>query len=207
MHIPENLLNKEERSRRAVRRRTQRQEERRETTTSAPPLADVVAERRPLLLVGMLVVMIVAGVLLAGRSTVQRQSRATAPDVRKKAMRDLTSLRIALERFRWDCKRYPMTREGLHALIHDRDYIGWRGVYVSRLSPDPWQQPYAYKSDGQDLTLLSLGPDGQRSTTDDVVPPPPTLEQVVGGSNYWQIRHPMPTNDAIRNTAGGTVSN
>jgi general secretion pathway protein G len=184
MRVPENLLDPKERERRASRRRAHRQSERQEASQS---LNDTISDKRPMIIVGLLVMMIVVGVMLAGRSTVELRP-AYRPDVQVMAAKDLEALRIALERFRFDCKRYPTTREGLRSLIYDRNFIGWRGVYVSRLRPDPWKRPYVYESDGHSLTLLSTGKDGVRGTQDDIIPEPPTVEQVAGVSNYWSIR-------------------
>ncbi len=86
----------------------------------------------------------------------------------KQAQYNLSILRIALDTFHDDCGRFPTTREGLAALIHNPQVAGWHGPYIRKLKPDPWRRPFVYASDGSDVVLLAKGPDGVEGTKDDV---------------------------------------
>jgi general secretion pathway protein G len=46
--------------------------------------------------------------------------------------------------------RYPGTDEGLKVLVEapPGDDKKWRGPYVKQLRPDPWGNPYQYRSPG-----------------------------------------------------------
>ncbi|MDW8259630.1 MAG: type II secretion system protein GspG, partial [Gammaproteobacteria bacterium] len=57
----------------------------------------------------------------------------------------------------------------LKALVEKPEQVrNWReGGYLSKISPDPWGEPYRYRSPGlkgADYDLYSLGPDGQEGT-------------------------------------------
>ena len=95
------------------------------------------------------------------------------------AKRELTVLRVALERFERDCGRYPTTREGLKALVQrPLGLSDWDGYYVTLVRPDPWNHPYVYRCDEGRMTLKSLGPDGLENTADDIPTPPISSEQL-----------------------------
>ncbi|MBL7114244.1 MAG: type II secretion system protein GspG [Kiritimatiellae bacterium] len=190
MQIPERLRPPEERKRRAARRRAKRIEQHREETrrSETVSMADVVIGKKPAILGALLLLILIAGVLLGGRSATTRERVTKQRTAEQRAMTDLTALRIALERFRWDCRRYPTTKEGLRALVSDADYIGWRGYYVNMVRPDPWGQHYVYRFDNGVMTLFTMGPDQREGTEDDMVPPPPTEEEVAGSNDAWKIR-------------------
>ncbi len=87
------------------------------------------------------------------------------------------TMRVPLERFRFDMKRYPTSAEGLAALIHaptSADTSRWQGPYVEvvdgKLPCDPWGHDYQYRSPGlknpRSYDLWSLGPDGVPSDDD-----------------------------------------
>lgn len=69
-------------------------------------------------------------------------------------------MKSCVERFRKDCGRYPTTEEGLPALYVNPSVKGWRGPYVSKLSKDPWGNPYDYDSTQRGFTITSYGADG-----------------------------------------------
>ena len=184
MRVPEHLKNPEARERRAARAKARRMEERKNIRESESPLPDLLAEKKPALLFFFLAVLVVVGGLLAGRSKFQIETRKKTPPG-EVAMRDLKALRIALERFRHDCRRYPSTEEGLKSLVSDNDFIGWRGYYVNLIRPDPWYRRYVYRLDGESVVLLGLGQDGIEGTPDDIVPPEPTAEEVAGSFGRW----------------------
>jgi type II secretion system protein G len=181
MRIPENLRSPEERERRRARARARREAERHEERVS---VSEALAEKRPMIMVFLLVLMIAVGGMLAGRSVVTVKPVQTH-DPAAVARRNLAVLRVALERFRIDCRRYPLTGEGLHALVSDRGYIGWRGRYVNQVRGDPWMNPYVYRSDGQTLSLFSRGPDGVSGTGDDIEAPEPSPQEVAGPFGDW----------------------
>ena len=94
------------------------------------------------------------------------------------AEQDLYTLRIAIERFRIDCYRYPSTDEGLKALVLDPGAPGWNGPYVNIVKPDPWHTPYNYRVSGNSILLTSHGPDTRPNTADDIQAAPPAPEHV-----------------------------
>ena len=190
MQIPEHLRSPEERKRRAARRRAKRIEQHREETrrTETVCMADVVIGKKPAILGALLLIIVIVGVLLGGRSATNREQVVPKRTAEQRAMTDLNALRIALERFRWDCSRYPTTREGLRALVSDDGTIGWRGFYVNMVRSDPWGQRYVYRFEDGVMTLLAGGPDRQEGTADDIIPQPPTEEEVAGSNDAWKIR-------------------
>jgi type II secretion system protein G len=184
MRVPEHLKDPAARKRRAARARARRTEERRNIRSSESPLPELLVEKKPALLLFFLALLVVVGGLLAGRSKFQIETRKKTPagDI---AMKDLKALRIALERFRHDCRRYPSTEEGLKSLVSDDDFIGWRGYYVNLIRPDPWYRRYRYRLEGEVVVLLSLGFDGMEGTPDDIIPPEPSAEEIAGDFGKW----------------------
>jgi general secretion pathway protein G len=87
------------------------------------------------------------------------------------AQDNLAVLQTALGAFRDDCGRFPVTAEGLAALVHNPEATGWQGPYIKALKPDPWGRPFRWVSDGRQASLLSAGADGVVGTGDDVSPP------------------------------------
>ncbi len=84
---------------------------------------------------------------------------------------NLSILNIALDAFKKDCGRFPVTDEGLAALVAEPRVEGWKGPYVFKLKPDPWKQPFSYVSDGSTMKLFSAGPDKRSGTADDILAP------------------------------------
>ena len=84
---------------------------------------------------------------------------------------NLSTLLVALDAFRKDCGRFPVTNEGLAALIAEPRVEGWKGPYIFKLKPDPWKQPFSYTSDGSTMKLFSAGPDKRSGTADDIFAP------------------------------------
>jgi len=118
----------------------------------------------------ILAVMVVAGGLLIGRVS-SRFSPAGGGTAESAARRELDVLRIAVERFRRDCGRYPETSEGLMALIKNPGIAVWKGPYVSLVKPDPWRNSYCYRLVSGHVVLVSRGPDGVMNTVDDLTAP------------------------------------
>ena len=113
-------------------------------------------------LVELLVVIIILGLLaglvgprLFGRVGQSKQAAARA---------QIELLGAALDQFRLDIGRYPLTAEGLEALVKNPGVTtGWDGPYLkkSEIPRDPWGQPYQYKAPGDhgDYDLWSYGAD------------------------------------------------
>jgi general secretion pathway protein G len=136
---------------------------------SGPVLPDFLVHRKPMHLVTVLIILVVIGAMVAGRAKAPRRKTIDRrpPFV---AAREVEVLRVAVERFRADCGRYPTTEEGLIALIGNPDLDGWDGPYVTMIKRDPWTNQYVYASSGTNVALLSCGPDGRPGTADDILP-------------------------------------
>jgi general secretion pathway protein G len=84
------------------------------------------------------------------------------------------SLKTALERYRLDMGSYPTTAEGLAVLTTApaNATANWKGPYVDSLPPDPWGEPYQYRSPGtrnkSGYDLFSKGPDKTEGNEDDI---------------------------------------
>ncbi|MEQ1823751.1 MAG: type II secretion system major pseudopilin GspG [Fimbriimonadaceae bacterium] len=111
-------------------------------------------------LIELLVVILILAILAA--LIVPRVIGRTTDAKRAKAASDIKTLKTALNNFRLDCDRYPETEEGLAALTQaPADTNGWRGPYIERISPDPWQSEYIYELVGDDqVSIVSYGKDG-----------------------------------------------
>ena len=88
----------------------------------------------------------------------------------KTAKLQIESFGSALDLFYLDTGRYPTTSEGLKALVQRPAGIGiWNGPYVKgdRIPPDPWGNPYLYRSpvETAPYEILSYGADGQEGGT------------------------------------------
>lgn len=138
-------------------------------------------ERRPSTVFMVLIVMIVVAGFLLGK--MGKGPGATRRDPRVVAAHELRALRIASERFRVDCGRYPLSDEGLKALVIDPPAPGWNGPYVSLVKPDPWHEGYHYACAGETVLLFSRGPDRNAGTVDDIIPGTPSTEDIHEGWN------------------------
>ncbi|HAS81554.1 MAG TPA: type II secretion system protein GspG [Verrucomicrobia bacterium] len=82
------------------------------------------------------------------------------------------TLTTPLLSYRINMGRYPTTSEGLDALLRrpSEDAVSWRGPYIKQLNPDPWGNPYQYRSPGDHnpdgYDLWSWGPDGKEGDPD-----------------------------------------
>ncbi|MDP2144730.1 MAG: type II secretion system major pseudopilin GspG [Gallionella sp.] len=83
------------------------------------------------------------------------------------AKQDIASLMQALKLYRLDNQRYPVTEQGLQALVTRPATtplpLNWKmGGYVERLPQDPWGNPYQYLNPGVhgEIDIFSLGADG-----------------------------------------------
>lgn len=77
----------------------------------------------------------------------------------------IDALEKALDTFRLDIGRYPLTEEGLTALTaQPSGLLKWNGPYLKKDVPlDPWGHAYVYVSPGSrgDFQITSYGKDGQ----------------------------------------------
>jgi general secretion pathway protein G len=100
-----------------------------------------------------------------------------------KAVRvQIDMLGVALDTFRCDVGRYPISDEGLHALLErPAGMAAWDGPYLRKDVPsDPWNRPFIYRSTGDGYELSSLGadgrPGGRGDDLDEVGRPEPWVE-------------------------------
>ena len=115
-------------------------------------------------LIEIMVVVIVLGILAA---TIIPQFIGTKKDAQVSAAKSsIAELESALERFYIHMDRHPTTEEGLKVLVEAPSGDGkkWQGPYVKLLRPDPWGNPYQYRSPGihhpSSFDLWSRGSDG-----------------------------------------------
>ena len=125
-------------------------------------------------LMELLLVVAIIGILAAmllpnisGRSEEARKTRAKTEIV--------STIGLALSMFESDVGKYPMTEQGLEALITAPDQVAtWRGPYIKQAKQfkDPWGSQYSYQYPGQNnigsYDLASAGPDGQLGNEDDI---------------------------------------
>jgi len=141
---------------------------------ASPPLL----ANRPLQIAIGCFLLAVAGALYVGRA--RTPGPTPLEEQRALALRNLETLRVALEQMRSHVGRYPLSGEGLVSLMHDPGLAGWKGPYVLELKPDPWQRQFLYVSDGTNVLLYSAGPDGLPRTADDLMAPR-TAAAAMGG--------------------------
>ena len=95
-----------------------------------------------------MVVVIILGILAA---TIIPQFMGTTRDAKvAKAKADIAELGGALDRFYVQLDRFPTSEEGLGALMTapPGEESKWRGPYVTKLQPDPWEHEYIYRFPG-----------------------------------------------------------
>jgi general secretion pathway protein G len=114
-------------------------------------------------LLELLVVMVIIG-LLAAYVGPKYFSQVGKSEI-KMAQAQIDALEKALHQYRLDVGSYPLTEQGLMALVNrPSNEPRWQGPYLSKLPPaDPWGRPYVYKYPGEraEFDLLSYGKDGQ----------------------------------------------
>ena len=83
------------------------------------------------------------------------------------AKQDIAAVMQALKLYRLDNQRYPITEQGLQALVTQPTTPplppNWKaGGYVERLPKDPWGNPYQYLNPGihGEIDIFSFGADG-----------------------------------------------
>jgi general secretion pathway protein G len=88
----------------------------------------------------------------------------------KAAKIQIESFASALDLYYLDTGRYPAGSEGLASLVRKPGNVStWNGPYLKGgvVPPDPWGNPYVYRSPGQNGTydILSYGSDGTEGGT------------------------------------------
>lgn len=116
-------------------------------------------------LLEIMVVVVIIGILaaLVMPRIISRPDEARAIA----AKQDIASLLQALKLYRLDNQRYPVTEQGLQALVAKPATApippNWKtGGYVERLQKDPWGNPYNYLNPGVhgEIDVFSFGADG-----------------------------------------------
>jgi len=124
-------------------------------------------------LVELLVVLAILGMILGlvGPRVMKHLSGAKS-DTAKLQIEELGS---ALDLFYLENNRYPLTQEGLQALVEKPSGLDkWNGPYLkkNKVPADPWGNEYQYQSPGQHgpYDLMSYGadnsPDGEGDNRD-----------------------------------------
>jgi general secretion pathway protein G len=88
----------------------------------------------------------------------------------KTAKIQIQSFASALDLFYLDTGRYPLSSEGLSALVQRSGGLTtWNGPYLKggNVPNDPWGKAYAYRSPGEHgpYDIISFGADGQEGGT------------------------------------------
>jgi general secretion pathway protein G len=105
------------------------------------------------------------------------------------AQTQIKDFESALQLYNRDCGKYPGTAAGLSALVANPGSCPrWKGYLASNTIPnDPWGNPYEYffpGTHGQEMEIISKGPDGELNTQDDVVSwSTEAGGQIAGGGN------------------------
>lgn len=119
-------------------------------------------DRKGFTLIELLVVMVIVGLLAALVGPRLFPKLGKGKQVAAKAQIEL--LGQALDQMRLDIGRYPVTQEGLNALVSNPGSVeNWDGPYLKKALPnDPWGKPYNYRFPGThtEYDLFSYGRDG-----------------------------------------------
>ena len=117
-------------------------------------------------LVVMIILALIAGIVGAQLLGEAEKAKADATRIQ------IRSLESALSLYRLHNSTYPTTEQGLQSLLRKPE-VGtipeqWQGPYVAgnNLPKDGWRHDFIYISDGRDITIISLGADGQEGGTD-----------------------------------------
>jgi general secretion pathway protein G len=133
----------------------------------------VLADSSGFTLIEIMVVIIILGLLAT--LVIPNITGYTEKAKREKARADIASLEGALELFRADNGFFPVTEQGLDALVvkpaTGRIPQKWmEGGYFKKGIPlDPWGNRYVYFAPGrrgEGYEIISLGADGQESEDD-----------------------------------------
>ena len=124
------------------------------------------ARARGFTLIELLIVMVILGLLSA--LVAPRLFGHIGSSKVKAARAQIEMMGSALDGYRLDFGRYPVTEQGLVALwekpAEEKDALKWKGPYLKKkVDKDPWGHDYVYKSPGAhgEYDLTSLGADGK----------------------------------------------
>ena len=113
-------------------------------------------------MIEVLIVMVILGLLAA--LVGPRMFGKVGKSKQKAAKTQISLFETTLDTYRLDVDRYPATAQGLRALMLRPDGVKkWDGPYLSKeVPPDPWGNPYVYRSPGEhgEYDIISLGADG-----------------------------------------------
>jgi general secretion pathway protein G len=140
------------------------------------------AARRGLTLLELMIVLIILVGLIAivGPRLLGTQKKA---DIRT-AQAQIGNLASALKMYAVDMKSFPLTEEGLNALVSAPEdealAKNWDGPYIEggKLPKDPWGSDFQYEFEASETDskstdnfprIFSLGPDRQPGTGDDII--------------------------------------
>ncbi len=114
-------------------------------------------------LLELLVVMVIIG-LLAGYVGPRYFAQVGKSEI-KTARAQINAFEKALDMYRLDVGRYPVTEQGLDSLFtRPENEPQWQGPYLRKKPPlDPWGSKYIYKLPGEhsEYDLYSLGKDSK----------------------------------------------
>lgn len=204
MTIPDNLRKVKFRTRKKARERREHEAEIKQARISA---SKAMSTRRPIHVFVMMGILAVTAILL-----VARVNQVYTPSTHKEAaiartQRQLNALRVALERFRRDCGRYPTTEEGMKALVLRPGVTNWGGKrgghYVNIIIPDPWKNNYRYIYTNNTVMLFSMGPDCKMDTGDEIFPKMPDEATIAGPHNFWNTNA---TNQQSKTSTNNTTN-
>ncbi len=122
------------------------------------------AKRRGFTLLELLVVIVIIGLLAAYVGPKYFAQLGKSEVTTTKAQ--IGAFEKALDQYRLDVGHYPLTEEGLEALLtKPANAVGWNGPYLAKKIPlDPWHHPYIYRAPGatgSEYDIVSYGKDGQ----------------------------------------------
>ena len=119
----------------------------------------------------IVILMVLAGIgVSAVRGAMNRAKKGEATIFIK-------SMKVPLDTYFMDHGRYPLTAEGLEALLSPSDSVDlskgeWPYIDPSAAKLDPWGMPYQYEYPGRrnpnGYDLWSLGPDMASDTGDEI---------------------------------------
>jgi general secretion pathway protein G len=133
----------------------------------------IIRDMRGFTLIEIMVVVIIIGTI-AGLVGVKVFDRLEEARIRA-SFAQMSSIKSALDLFKLDNGFYPLTQQGLEALVMPPNVGqaagGFRtGGYLNSddVPVDPWQSPYGYLSDGMIYQIWSFGPDKRDQTGDEI---------------------------------------
>jgi general secretion pathway protein G len=117
-------------------------------------------------LIEILIVLVIIGGLMTvlGQNVIAGKEKASVREARIQ----LSELSKQLEMYSTDCKSYPSTEQGLHALLEapaDCKTWGPEPYVKPNMLKDPWGGDIVYERDGGSYNLKSLGRDKKEGGT------------------------------------------